>query len=53
MGWGGAAAVGGGTDSEHRRSVETKLAVTKCVILGELLQIHLNAHSDTYGLAHP
>lgn len=25
-----------------------KLAVTNCVILGELLQIHLNAHSDTY-----
>lgn len=45
---------GDGTDSERQeRSVKTELAVTKCVILGELLRIHLNAHSDTYGLAHP
>lgn len=50
MGWG---ALGGGWHCEHGRSVKAKPAVTKCVILGELLRIHLNAHSDTYRLAHP
>lgn len=45
----GGGGVGGGiTDSQHGRSAKTKLTVTKCVILGELLRIHLNAHSDTY-----
>lgn len=45
---------GRGTASEHGRSVRTKPSVrTKCVILSQCPRIHLNAHSDTYGLAHP